>query len=122
LQVLCDVAAVLGGRCLLALPALLPALTANLGSTHERLRGCAAASLDAVAAATAAQPQQLLLGLAQAVAGSSSARSRIAAAAKLQAMLPQVRTWLWRAAARGACCIKMPQRAVLPVALSEAPA
>jgi hypothetical protein len=90
LEVLCDVAGVLGLRVLLILPALMPALTANLGSSNEKLRSCAAAALDATAAAVAAQPQGLLQGLAHAVA-SGSTRSRLAVIDKVQLLLPQVR-------------------------------
>lgn len=88
-QVLCEVVGTIGLRTLLILPSLMPTLTATLGSTNEKLRCCAAAALDAVSAAVLPQPQMLLQGLAQVMAG-GSARSRLAVVDKLQELLPQV--------------------------------
>ena len=71
------------------MPSLMPALTANLSSTNDKLRSCASTALDAVAAAVSSQPQLLMQGLAQAVAN-GSVRTRVAVIEKLGVFLPAV--------------------------------
>jgi hypothetical protein len=86
-QVLCEVACIIKLRSLLVMPTLIPALTANLGSTNDKLRSCASAALDVVAATVSPQQQSLVQGLAQAVAN-GSVRTKIAVIEKLGVLLP----------------------------------
>jgi hypothetical protein len=87
LQVLCEVVSVISLRTLLIMPSLMPALTTNLGSTNDKLRGCASTALDAVAATVVPQPLLLMQGLSQAVAN-GSVKSKIAVIDKLGVLLP----------------------------------
>jgi hypothetical protein len=86
-QVLCEVAYTVNLRTLLIMPSLMPALTANLGSTNDKLRSCASTALDTVAAVVAPQPQLLIQGFAQAVAN-GSVRTKVAVVEKMGTLLP----------------------------------
>lgn len=87
LQVLCEVVYTINLRTLLVMSSLMPALTANLGSTNDKLRACASSALDVIAAALVPAPQLLLQGCAQAVAN-GSVRTKVAVIEKLAVMLP----------------------------------
>lgn len=69
------------------MPSLMPALTANLGSTNDKLRSCASSALDVVASTVVPQPQLLIQGLAQAVSN-GSVRTKVAVIEKLGVLLP----------------------------------
>jgi hypothetical protein len=86
-QVLCEVAYTVSLRTLLIMPSLMPALTANLGSTNDKLRSCASTALDMVATVVAPQPQLLIQGFAHAVAN-GSVRTKVAVVEKMGTVLP----------------------------------
>lgn len=88
-QVLCEVVYAISLRVVLIMPSLMPALTANLGSTNDKLRSCASTALDIIASAATPQPQLLIQGLAQAVAN-GSVRTKIAVIEKLGVVLPSL--------------------------------
>lgn len=89
LQVLCEVSYIVSLRMLLIMSSLMPALTANLGSTNEKLRSCASTALDVVAVVVSPQPQLLLQGFAQAVSN-GSVRTKVAVIEKLSGLLPAI--------------------------------
>jgi len=88
-QVLCEVSYIVSLRMLLIMPSLMPALTANLGSTNEKLRSCASTALDVIAVVASPQPQLLLQGFAQAVSN-GSVRTKVAVIEKLNGLLPAI--------------------------------
>lgn len=86
LQVLCDVVHTINLRILIVMPSLMLSLAANMGSTNDKLRGCANTALDSVALAVSPQPQTLVQGLAQAIAN-GSVRTKVAIIDKLGVLL-----------------------------------
>lgn len=72
---------------MLIMSSLMPALTGNLGSTNDKLRGGASIALDVVTAAVSPSPQTLVQGFAQAIAN-GSVRTKVAVIDKLESLLP----------------------------------